>query len=183
MLNNVFISFQDMPGGGASVALAYSGCQRGTEGNPCEGCHNPELWDFGDRESGKLARSRLEELLRELNNSGGADLIEGIVVIGGEPFDQDMSEVLGDIKSVRSGIGKKVKLVVYTGYGSLTEATGNFPGSPMEHPLVMEADYIKLGEYNPRILPRPGSALASGNQKMYRIERTEEPPTMKEVDF
>lgn len=71
----------------------------------CRGCWNSDMWEFtGGRE---LSVSELIELI-EIEGAN----IEGVTILGGEPFEQfnELLELVGKIK----GIGLTVML--YTGY-------------------------------------------------------------------
>lgn len=174
MLADVFITFQDIPDGKIGIALVYRGCKKGASGNPCQGCHNPELWSFTPAQG--QDRDVQEEHLYSISFGDGLELVDGLAVFGGEPFDQDVDEVLSDINHFKE---KKpdIKVVVYTGYDSLKDATEdwvrkNEGKSIFDHPLVKAANYIKIGSYRRDIPRKEGSALASGNQRMFKITHT-----------
>jgi len=172
MLSDIFVTFQDMPDKKIGIALVYSGCKKGASGNPCPGCHNPWLWSFEPRNDPKEVRSRH---LYHMENSEGLKAIDGIVILGGEPFDQNTDEVVSDIENFRSR-EPELKVVIYTGYETLEQAAGSWLlknpfSSVWEHPLVQVADFIKIGPYMENIPPLKGSSLASGNQKMYAMTR------------
>ena len=61
---------------GCRVTLWVAGCT-----HHCEGCHNPETWDFnGGKPFDEAAK---EELFRRLS----LDYIKGITFSGGDPVD------------------------------------------------------------------------------------------------
>lgn len=155
MFHNANFSAIEGLDGWMSVLLVYSGCHRGSSGNPCVGCHNPELWNFNEK---FMTVTELEQLCAVWKKCG-VDM-DGIVLIGGEPLDQDPEEVLGNVTLVRKFF-PGAKLFVFTGYNAV----------PLDHPLVRASDYVKYGEYSPDTPPRKGSKLASGNQRVVRIVR------------
>lgn len=184
MLADIFVSFQDMPDKKIGIALVYSGCRKALAGNPCPECHNPHLWAFGG--SGDEVRSRP---LYKMSEEEGLSQIDGIVIFGGEPFDQNIDEVLQDIGSFRER-KPSLQVVIYTGYESLQDAVSgwlefNPYKSPLQHPFVKEADYIKIGSYRKDVPQNEGSSLASGNQKMFRVVRNSAfvPVDLEEVSF
>jgi len=63
-----------------SLDIYLAGCR----GPHCENCHNPESWDFN---KGIPWRDALVDINRKINFF--PDLIENIMIFGGEPFDQD----------------------------------------------------------------------------------------------
>lgn len=69
-----------------SIELYVSGCNA----NPhCAGCHNPESWDFeiGEEINDKF----LDNLSKKIN--AFESLIDNIMIFGGEPLDQDLTEL------------------------------------------------------------------------------------------
>ena len=68
---------------GVRVTLFVSGCT-----NHCEGCFQPETWDFG---YGKAFTGETEDHILELLD---ADYIDGLTVLGGEPFEPENQRAL-----------------------------------------------------------------------------------------
>ncbi len=185
MLSSIFVSFQDDPFGRPSIALVYSGCERGASGNPCPGCHNPELWCFGHGEAdAETAENVRKSHLYSLSPDDGLSAIASVVVIGGEPFDQNMEEVCSDIDAFLErgrSAGTPLDVVVFTGYDSLEEACGETPVSL--HPLVERANILKLGHYDGGIPPKAGSRLASGNQRFVEKKGSGRSVVFEEISF
>lgn len=70
----------------------------------CEGCHNPETWDYAGGQ--ELDEKELMDLIR------GSRLLKGVTFSGGEPFSQ---------AGAFASLGRQVKemgldIVTYTGY-------------------------------------------------------------------
>lgn len=76
-------------GPGIRVSLFVQGCNR-----HCDGCFNPETWDYG---KGQIFNRRIQELFLDL---GKEKRITGFSILGGEPLDQDerMLELIKKIK-------------------------------------------------------------------------------------
>ena len=92
-------------GPGVQVSLFVSGCR-----NACPGCFNPETWDFDYGQTYTLETE--DRILRLLM----PEYIEGLTLLGGEPFEPENQAVL-------VGLLRKVKRIYpgksvwcYTGY-------------------------------------------------------------------
>lgn len=90
---------------GVRVTLFVSGCR-----NHCEGCFQPETWDF---QYGKLFTQETEdELLKMLE----PDYIAGFTCLGGEPFEPENQKVLvGLFRDIKQAYPEKT-IWCYTGY-------------------------------------------------------------------
>lgn len=69
----------------------------------CEGCANPEMWEFGVG-----TKTPVNQLIREIENAPG---IEGVTFLGGEPFDQ-AAPLAGIAEHVRK---KGLSVITFTG--------------------------------------------------------------------
>lgn len=131
---------------GIALTLYCQGCSRG-----CKGCHNPSLQPIiGDSTKWEVVELA-DEIIRQYHR-GGYDYV---VLLGGEPLDQEHSELLV-LLDILKGYG--IKIWLYTGY--------DYSEVPE---FVKELTYcIKAGEYNPVKYPKQtGSKLASSNQHYY----------------
>ena len=92
-------------GPGIRVSLFVSGCRR-----YCKGCFNPETWDF---KYGKVFdQEALHELLTALDNPN----VQGLSILGGDPFEPENRPVVEDIcRKVRAWRPDK-DIWVWTGY-------------------------------------------------------------------
>lgn len=92
-------------GPGVRVSLFVSGCT-----HHCKECFNPETWNFtyGEEFTDKVK----EEILLALE----PDYIQGLTVLGGEPFEvSNQRELVKLYKAVREHLPGK-NIWVYTGY-------------------------------------------------------------------
>ena len=98
-------NFDIANGEGVRVSLFVSGCT-----HHCKNCFNKETWDF---DYGKPFTEETEELLlREL----APDYIDGLSLLGGEPFEpQNQAALLPFLRRVKERYPKK-KIWCYTGY-------------------------------------------------------------------
>ncbi len=92
-------------GQGVRVTLFVSGCT-----NRCEGCFQPETWDFC---YGKPFTKETEE---EILNMLAPDYINGLTLLGGEPFEPaNQRELLPFVKRVKATYPKK-NIWAFTGF-------------------------------------------------------------------
>ena len=92
-------------GPGVRVSLFVSGCR-----HHCKECFNPETWDFN---YGKLFDESVEDMIfSQLANP----YIEGLTLLGGDPFEPENSKVLNRfVKKSRQRFPEK-SIWCYTGY-------------------------------------------------------------------
>ncbi len=92
-------------GEGVRVSLFVSGCT-----HHCKGCFNEETWDFS------YGKPFTEEAEQELLAALSLDFIDGLSLLGGEPFErQNQRVLLPFLKKVRSYYPGK-DIWCYTGY-------------------------------------------------------------------
>lgn len=92
-------------GEGVRVSLFVSGCT-----HRCEGCFNPETWNFC------YGSEFTQETEKELLNALSPDFINGLTLLGGEPFEpQNQRALVPFLKKVREQYPNK-NIWCYTGY-------------------------------------------------------------------
>ena len=92
-------------GEGVRVSLFVSGCT-----HHCKNCFNDVAWDFG---YGKPFTEETEEMLLEALEP---DFVDGLSLLGGEPFEpENQRALLPFLKKVRERFPKK-NIWCYTGY-------------------------------------------------------------------
>ena len=97
-------------GPGVRISVYFAGClpNKCKAGN-CPGCHNKEAQNFN---SGAFYTNMTRiEILKLLDNQ----YIAGLTLVGGEPFDQDLEEILELVRDVKLFLKNKT-VWVYTGY-------------------------------------------------------------------
>jgi len=92
-------------GTGVRVSLFVSGCT-----HHCDGCFNPETWDF------EYGQEFTEETEQQIIRCLKPDYIKGLTILGGEPFEDQNSEVLVPfLRKVRAEYPEKT-IWCYSGY-------------------------------------------------------------------
>lgn len=90
---------------GVRVSLFVSGCR-----NHCKGCFQPETWDFA---YGKAFTKEAEDEILEMLKP---DYIQGITLLGGDPFEEENQEALMPLlRRIKEQYPKK-DIWAYTGY-------------------------------------------------------------------
>ena len=93
-------------GPGCRISLFVSGCR-----NRCKGCFQPETWDFDHGQ--EFTNETLDELLGMLSNPH----IEGLSILGGDPFEpENRLAVLNICCAVRTWFGDTKSIWMWTGY-------------------------------------------------------------------
>ena len=92
-------------GEGVRVTLFVSGCT-----NKCPGCFQPETWNF--KYGNPYTKDTEEEILEAL----GKDYIQGLTILGGEPFEFDnQKELVKLVRKVKEKYPTK-DIWCYTGF-------------------------------------------------------------------
>lgn len=105
-MNYSSIKYCDIANGtGVRTVLFVSGCR-----NCCEGCFQPETWNF---EYGKKFDEAAED---EIIKSMEPSYIDGLTLLGGDPFEEEnQKELLPFLRKVRKECPDK-NVWAYTGY-------------------------------------------------------------------
>ena len=128
----------------ASITIWFSGCSL-----RCKNCHNRKLWD---KEYGhKYYASAVAKIVRAECNKLN---IKSVVLLGGEPLQQDKEELLSLCRLLKEA---GLKIWLYTGYDF--QDADDFG--------ILEYIYtVKCGEYIERL--KQDGFPASSNQRVYR---------------
>lgn len=93
-------------GPGVRVSIFVSGCNI-----RCDGCFNRMAWDF------KAGKQFTEDTIKEIIEMLKPDYIDGLTILGGEPFDvRNRSEVTYLMNRVRMFYGDTKSIWVFSGY-------------------------------------------------------------------
>ena len=105
-MNYAGIKYCDIANGlGCRTVLFVSGCR-----NHCEGCFQPQTWDFGYGEPFD------EKVQQEILDSLEPYYIQGVTLLGGEPMEpENQKALLPFVKKVKEQYPKK-NIWAFTGY-------------------------------------------------------------------
>ena len=92
-------------GPGVRVSLFVSGCR-----NRCKGCFQPETWDFNYGEEFTL------KTFVEIDNALDPDHIDGLTILGGDPFEPENIEMVTAICESIRRLNPCKTIWIYTGY-------------------------------------------------------------------
>ena len=98
-MNYATIKYNDIANGtGVRTSLFVSGCT-----HRCKGCFNSEAWDFS------YGLPFTEDVEEEILKSLESDYIDGLSLLGGEPFEPSNQKVLYPfLRKVKKGIQPKI---------------------------------------------------------------------------
>lgn len=133
-----------------SFEIYVSGCK----GN-CKGCHNPELRDFNI--GNPLTQNTIAHIIDKIHEFDS--LIDHIWILGGEPLDQDLDELIWLLKTLRQ-TNKPIWLFT------------RFNLDSVPNNIKQQCDYIKCGEYIEELQTdantQYGVQLATSNQFIFK---------------
>lgn len=163
-MNVAEIKNRDIANGlGVRVSLFVSGCR-----HACKGCFNEIAWDF---DFGKpYDKATEDELLRQL----APDYVEGLTLLGGEPFEpENRSELLGLLRRVRRELPEK-NVWIYSGF-TFEELTGKEPsrGSGQDTDEILRlTDVLVDGPFVYALKDITLRFRGSSNQRIIDVRRT-----------
>lgn len=138
-----------------SLEIYVSGCD-----GFCEGCCNPELWDYSVGENYKDVFPIISKKIKKLKNIRQGELLRWVWILGGEPLLQDKSELL-DLLNFLSSFS--LPLLLFT----------RFEISEIPQEIQDKVDLIKSGPYDHRFkcdnYYKDGIKLATSNQQLFKF--------------
>lgn len=162
-------------GEGVRVTLFVSGCT-----NKCKGCFQPETWDFCYGQP--YTEETEKEILEAMNN----DYIQGLTLLGGEPFEPDNQRVLVTLLQKVKETYPDKDVWSYTGfvydkdlvpggrrYTEVTDEMLSMIDVLVDGPFVEEKKNISLsyrGSENQRVIDLK-KTLQEGRVILYEVRR------------
>ncbi len=123
-------------GPGVSVSVWFSGCP-----HKCEGCHNPETWEFG--QGAPLDWNMIDEIIDALKANG---VTRTLSILGGEPLiHENVSEVLELINVVTKRL-PEVNIMLWTGF-SYTRIRELGEKAALQNEVLDLCDVVVDGRY------------------------------------
>lgn len=156
-MNYAGIIYNDFTAGhGVSVSLFVQGCDR-----KCEGCHNPESWDF---EGGTpFTQQTINDIIAGLQANG---VQRNLAIMGGEPFHpKNIGILIGLIYNVRK-VMPKVPIYIWTGY-TIEELMER---NQAVKSILADIDYLIDGPYIRSLKDRTLKWRGSSNQRIFNKE-------------
>lgn len=150
-------------GEGVRVSLFVSGCR-----NHCKECFNPMTWAFNyGKEYGEETE---KEILEALNH----DYIEGLTVLGGEPFEpENQEEVLSLVKKVREVFPHK-NIWIYSGFNfeELIGKKESRAATPLAKEILKNIDVLVDGRFEIAKKDLMLKFRGSTNQRIIDVKKT-----------
>ena len=149
-------------GEGVRVSLFVSGCT-----NHCENCFQPQTWDFT---YGKPFTGETEAYILSLLSQS---YIQGLTVLGGEPFEPDNQRaLLPFIRRVRELYPKKT-IWFYSGFTfEELRRDGSYPRCEATDELLSLADILVDGRFVERLKNLALYFRGSSNQRIIELPET-----------
>ena len=150
-------------GTGVRVSLFVSGCT-----HRCKGCFNPDTWSF------TFGKEYTEETENEIIEALRPTYIEGLSLLGGEPFEPENQKTLVSLlKRVRQELPDK-NIWCYSGY-TIEELTGQkksraFTDTTLE--MLSLIDVLVDGEFVEELKDISLQFRGSSNQRIIDIKES-----------
>jgi len=166
-----FIEITEVEGPGRRAAIWVQGCSI-----RCPGCCNPSYLDpAGGRDEEPVEFARRIALAAKVHS------LEGITLLGGEPFDQApaLELFLTALRAV-SPLG----IIVFSGH-----PWERIEGEPAWQGILRHCDLVKAGPWNPAMAPDSRAWIGSRNQTLqflsprYRWLEAAWPPARREIEI
>ncbi|MDD5944577.1 MAG: anaerobic ribonucleoside-triphosphate reductase activating protein [Clostridia bacterium] len=151
-------------GEGVRVTLFVSGCT-----NHCENCFQPETWDF---EYGKPFTKEVEDEILEMLSP---EYINGLTLLGGEPFEPANQRVLVPfLKRVRERFPDK-NIWSYSGF-TLEEMLdeNSYPHCEVTREMLSMLDVLVDGRFIQKLYDISLRFRGSSNQRLIDLNKTRE---------
>lgn len=150
-------------GEGVRVSLFVSGCR-----NHCKECFNPMTWSFN------YGKEYSEETEKEILEALNHDYIEGLTVLGGEPFEpENQKEVLSLVKKVREVFPHK-NIWIYSGFAfeELVGKKESRAATPLTKEILKNIDVLVDGRFEIAKKDLMLKFRGSTNQRIIDVKKT-----------
>lgn len=158
------IKLNDIANGeGIRVSLFVSGCT-----NHCKECFNPETWNF---EYGKPFTEETEQFILDNLKS---DFVNGLTLLGGEPFEpKNQAVLLPFVKKVRETYPNK-NIWAYSGFRFEDELLkpGAYPHCEHTLELLKNIDILVDGRFDRDLKKITLNFRGSSNQRIIDVQQS-----------
>ena len=148
-------------GDGVRVTLFVSGCR-----NRCEHCFQPETWSFD------YGQPFTEETVQELLEALQPSYVDGLTLLGGEPFEpENQRELVKLLRRVRVAFPKK-NVWSYSGY-TLEQICGEgHPHCEVTEEMLSMIDVLVDGRFVEALKDVSLKFRGSSNQRIIDLKQT-----------
>ena len=148
-------------GDGVRVTLFVSGCR-----NRCENCFQPETWSFD------YGKPFTEETVQELLTALAPSYVDGLTLLGGEPFEpENQRELVKLLHRVREAFPKK-NVWSYSGY-TLEQICGEeHPHCEVTEEMLSMIDVLVDGRFVETLKDVSLKFRGSSNQRIIDLKQT-----------
>ena len=143
---------------GICVSIYLQGCE-----NHCNGCHNPETWDFNG--GTRFTEETIQEIIDALKANG---VQRSLAILGGEPMHKKnapLTELI--IKRVREEL-PQTKIYIWTGY--LYENLLQSDDKSIQY-ILREADTLIDGPFVLELRDITLKMRGSSNQRIINLKK------------
>ena len=158
------IKLNDIANGeGIRVSLFVSGCT-----NHCKECFNPETWNF------EYGKPFTEETVQFILDNLKSDFVNGLTLLGGEPFEPKNQPVLLDlVKRVRATYPNK-SIWAYSGFRFDDEllSVGAYPHCEYTLELLKNIDILVDGRFDRELKNIMLNFRGSSNQRIIDVQKS-----------
>lgn len=148
-------------GEGIRHTIWVSGCR-----NHCKGCFNKDTWNFA---YGELYT---REVGMQLVDDAYKSYIDGITILGGEPFEEENQPAIGDlVKMFRERYGERKSIWIYSGYLLDDLKRGGRKHLPFTTDYILDnVDVLVEGPFVESLKDLSLDFMGSSNQRILRKE-------------
>ncbi len=162
-MNYATIKKHDIANGlGVRVSLFVSGCT-----HHCKGCFNPETWDFN------YGTPFTKDTENEIIDALSKDYIQGLSLLGGEPFEIENQKVLAPFLTKIKTLFPQKDIWCYSGYNFEADMlTGKLGDSSITDEMLKNIDILVDGEFVESLKDISLRFKGSSNQRIIDVQKS-----------
>ena len=162
-MNYAVIKKRDIANGvGVRVSLFVSGCR-----HHCKGCFNPETWAFD------YGTPFTDATIREILDACDHDYIEGLSLLGGEPFEPENQAALLSLTEAFDARFPEKTIWCYTGFSFENDLLAGKVGDPVTiRALLSHIDVLVDGKFVEALKDASLLFRGSANQNIIDVKQS-----------